>query len=214
MTKTDIDNQQQIDAYLRNELDAESRILFEVALIEDAELLRAVQRTEAMIAAFKAQPELFQAQRRSRVLRFSEWIVQPLSLAASFLVLLGLLPVIALLSGSGEPGAISGLNVASVQYVERLRGNDSATRVRGSFPMLLQIDSGAVDNQGQFEVRLIDVDQEQVLFTQSNLVADADSLLRLLINESLYGSCKIEISQQSVNGQVLVLAPYEIIFEN
>lgn len=203
-----------IDRYLRDQLSGQALSDFELRMLEDSALFDAVERAQQMHQAFKevaegtGQHDTLQSASsnqsvtpKNNVMAFSAWIRQPLSMAASVLLVmtasfialpLGQSPTTSELSSAGDA-------VNSVVNLAVLRSSSSVMQLAPG-RHLLQIDVGIALNNPEYAVTVSSADgNEQYHY---RLIPDSNGVLRLLTAESWLGEYRLEVQRMpSVGGE-------------
>ena len=201
-----------IDLYLQGRLDTKELEDFELRMLEDPQFFKKVQQVELMHAAFKEQKPLFdetlQAHKSAKVVPFTQWIKQPLSLAASLVITIGLA-----FTGSNyiqrldEINARAGYAVNSVINIGQMR-NAANDIVLTPGVHLLQVDVGIDVEQTPFVLSLLPVrDGEGMEF---RVMPDANGIVRLITPSGLSGSYQLKVQRE--NGLEPV-GSYQLRFE-
>ena len=203
-----------IDRYVRHQLTTEEASEFELRMLADPQLFAAVQRAELMQQSFKAQaastnqPGQPHPNRKVSYLPFGQWIKQPMSMAASVMLGIGVVLVANL---STQPSGIDGLQrgygVNSVVSIGQAR---SATGeiVLPSAIHLLQVDVGISLSDAMYTLSLSNENNGQSLEFQ--VTADGNGMVRALTPANLQGLYQLSVQQQ---GSDDVLASYSLRFE-
>ena len=191
-----------IERYLLNRLSDDERNAFEIQLLDDPALLEEVQQREAMINALKENSHtLLSSDKKNsgddNVIRlsFSQWVQQPLSLAASVVVAVGAI----LLSQGNTQNTSPELAIADLSgfsssaILETRRGADDRISISGAAPILLSIDVGPAP-EGLFSVSLVNDANDRVVSTANDLSIDSQGWLRVRINRELTGAHSVRVT--------------------
>jgi hypothetical protein len=202
-----------VDKYVRHQLTADEIAEFEIRMLDDPQLFAAVQRAELMQQSFKAQAQAQAAAEPShdhnfRYLPFRQWIRQPMSLAASVMLGIGVL-LLANLSTqqSGTDGLQRGYGVNSVVSIGQTRSATGET-VLPSGTHLLQVDVGISLSDASYMLSLSN--DENTQSHQFQVTADGNGMVRMLTPANLQGRYQLQVQQQ---GSTDVLASYSLRFE-
>lgn len=201
-----------IDQYLQGRLDTKELEDFELRMLEDPQFFKKVQQVELMHTAFKEQKPLFdetlKAHRSAKVLPFTLWIKQPMSLAASLLVAIGLaFTGMNYIQQVDELNTRAGYAVNSVVNVGQMR-NASNDIVLTSGMHLLQVDVGIDVEQTAY---LLNLRQEGEGTSQEfRTMPDGNGIVRLLTPSGLNG--RYQLTVQKENGLEPVVS-YQLRFE-
>ncbi|MES2606003.1 MAG: hypothetical protein V4603_13780 [Pseudomonadota bacterium] len=187
----------QIDRYLNRQLDAAAADAFEIRMMEEPDLLERVQLVEAMKQGLqKSQSTLLTpAPVTAKVMRFPQWIRQPLSMAASVLLATLLMRNILV----PTPATVESTGINTVLLLENSRGTATA-EFSGAPPYLLQLDAGLGNTANSFAVTLRDTTNNAVVTQLGDLQADADGWVRLIVSEALTGDYVAELSWADAEG--------------
>lgn len=197
-----------IDRYLRDQLSAEELAEFEVSMLEDPALFEAVERAELMREAFKKHHQtsdkmdvVSDKQKQVSQVSFMQWIQQPLSMAASVVMMIAVgfstLQWIHQPGSVTNPGATAGQAVNSVVTLAPTRSGGGETILPAGVH-LIQVDVGITLDNPDFDVSVIsqELGNEQYQFT---LIPDSNGILRLLTAESWLGRYLLEVRQRNDN---------------
>lgn len=201
-----------IDLYLQGRLDTKELENFELRMLEDPQFFKKVRQVELMHAAFKDQKQLFdetlKAHRSVKVLPFTMWIKQPMSLAASLLVVIGLaFTGINYIQQVDELNTRAGYAVNSVVNVGQMR-NASNDIVLTSGVHLLQVDVGIDIDQTAY---LLSLRQDGEGTSQAfRTMPDGNGIVRLLTPSGLSGTYQLTVQKE--NGLEPVVS-YQLRFE-
>ncbi len=181
----------EIDRYLKDRMSAAEKAAFEVRILEEPELLERVQLLEALQVELNGEEDSLlagdTAVASSNVLPFRGWVRQPLSLAASVLVaVLG----VSLLAAPPETSSPTALSVDTLVLLEASR-NEAVPGFIGAGPYLFQIDAGLGTQADTVSVTLHE--GAAVLLQQDSVKVDLDGWVRLLYTQALAGEYQIEL---------------------
>lgn len=186
------------DRYINNKLDEAAKAAFEIAMMEDPDILQHVQTLDALKQNLASAPEIFTKPVSAVILPFRSWIRQPMSLAASLLVAtLGINAVNE--GGFGQSPSSDSLPIGSVILLEGTRGNAGAT-FSGSPPYLFQIDVGFGNPVGDLRVTLNNRTDNSTVIQLDGLQADPDGWVRMVLNEPLAGDYEVTLDSIGPNG--------------
>lgn len=181
-----------IDMYLGKQLSAEELADFEIRMLEDPQLMEAVQQAELMRETFKEQQAPAKSHSNVSYLPFRAWIKQPLSLAASVVLGVGVL-----LSGSEylllDDGGLSIENGYAVSSVINLSPTRSAQEelVLSGGVHLLQVDVGISLADVSYLLSFTSEDNSQNY--EFSVTPDSNGIVRLLTPATLAGSYIMEV---------------------
>jgi len=186
-----------IDSYLNRQMDAAEMAAFEIRMLEEPALLERVQLIEAMKQGLQEQQESLRTApaQTAKILPFTGWLRQPLSMAAS--VLLAVMVLQQFMPGSGGTSSTN-TPIGTVLLLENSRGAVPA-EFRGPPPYLFQIDAGFGNQADSFKVTLQDDSNNEVLLIDG-LHADADGWIRLVVDQALAGSYQMELAWMDGEG--------------
>ena len=201
-----------IDLYLQGRLDTKELENFELRMLEDPQFFKKVRQVELMHAAFKDQKQLFdetlKAHRSVKVLPFTMWIKQPMSLAASLLVVIGLaFTGINYIQQVDELNTRAGYAVNSVINIGQTRSSASEV-ILTSGVHLLQVDVGIDIEQTPFVLSLLPLRDGDGM--EYRVMPDANGIVRLLTPSGLSGPYQLKVQRE--NGLEPV-SSYQIRFE-
>ena len=201
-----------IDLYLQGRLDEKVLEEFEVRMLEDPLLFNRVQQMKGMHAAFKQQESLFaqtlKGHQFAQVLPFALWVKQPMSLAASLLIAIGLA-----FTGSNylqqvdELNSRAGYAVNSVINLGHTRSSTSEI-VLTSAVHLLQIDVGVGIEQTAFLLSLLP--ERDGANLEFRVMPDSNGIVRLLTPSGLSGPYQLRVKSESGLARA---ASYQLRFE-
>jgi len=192
-----------IDSYLRDTLPDEERAQVELWMLEDPQFFAKVQEFELIQDSFrnkKEQPSIKPSVPSSKPVLatkvftyFRGWIAHPISIAASFLLLLNTALVIS--NGTENQGTTpiqNGLALNSVITIDQNRSAANEIILVGD-AHLLRIDVGINLDETQYQLVLSDAEGGQ----QFRYVArpDPNGILRLLTPSDLSGRYVLSIQQ-------------------
>ena len=202
------DREAWIDRYLNGHMADDEREAFEIALLNDPDLLAQVRMMDAFKRGLQAeQRRLVGPDARDVVLPFLAWLRQPQSLAASVLVaVLGVL-VAGDLVPTG-PDMASSMPVGTVVLLQGERG-DAGQVVTGPGPYLLQIDAGLRFDATRYGVTLREATGNRIIAEQQDLGVDGNGWVRMLVDEPLAGSYRVELTWRDAQG-ALQLREYSL----
>lgn len=201
-----------IDQYLQMRLGENELQEFEIRLLEDPQFFQKVQEMDLLHRAFKEQKPLVEEKQNvrhsPRVLPFALWIKQPISLAASLLIAVGLV-----FSGNNylqqidEWNAGAGYAVNSVINIGQLRSAANDV-VLTSGVHLLQVDVGVEVEQSAY---LLELRNESVGTRQEfRAMPDGNGVVRLLTPMGLSGPYRLTVRKENAPEPV---ASYQLRFE-
>lgn len=200
-----------VDKYVRHQLTADEIAEFEIRMLDDPQLFAAVQRAELMQQSFKAQAPAAAEPSHDhniRYLPFRQWIRQPVSLAASVMLGIGVLLVANLSTQqSATDGLQRGYGVNSVVSIGQTRSATGET-VLPSGTHLLQVDVGISLSDASYMLSLSN--DENTQSHQFQVTADGNGMVRMLTPANLQGRYQLQVQQQ---GSTDVLASYSLRFE-
>ena len=193
MTNEFDDNQ--IDRYLNRQMDAAETAAFEIRMLDEPALLEQVQLIEAMKQELQEQQGSLQAVpvETAKILPFTGWLRQPLSMAASVL-----LAVLVLQQFVPESDTATSTGIGTVLLLENSRGATPA-EFHGAPPYLFQIDVGFGNQADNFDVTLSDHNDAEVLH-MNGLHADPDGWVRLVVDQPLAGNYHVELAWVDAQG--------------
>jgi hypothetical protein len=179
-----------IDRYLNNKLNDVERAAFEIMMLEDEQLFARVQLLDAFKNSLNDESSALTAKRELLALPFRAWLQQPLSLAASVLVVgLGLqLAYDAFIPDAAAPGA---LGIDSVVLLEATRGA-RRPELSGAPPYLFQVDAGFDAANTEVSVSLRSADGVELLRADA-LQVDPNGWARLVYDQPLSGDYTLEL---------------------
>jgi hypothetical protein len=185
-----------VDRYLNRQMDAAEAGTFEIRMLDDPELLERVQLIEALKQGLQEQQESLRAApvQTAKILPFTGWLRQPLSMAAS--VLLAIMVLQQFMPGSDR--SATNTSIGTVLLLENSRGIVPA-EFRGPPPYLFQIDVGLGNQADTFEVTLHDDSNAEVLH-MAGLQADTDGWIRLVVDQALAGNYQVELEWMDAQG--------------
>lgn len=210
-----------LNKYLRNQLSEQERAEFEIRMMEDPELLNAVQRQGEMISDLRTSQEAKInritdssaddiAPNVSFLRNFSGWIQQPLSMAASLLIVIG---AVFSFQNPDEPVSVTEINTGLVQMsqpvvLQSFRGGTDTIAINSDPPVSFVIEVDPT-NAGPFEVTMIDVGTETAV---SSLLVNnpiEPGLIRMQLTRELQGEFLIQVT--SPNDDAVLTFPIEFI---
>lgn len=179
-----------IDRYLNNKLNDVERAAFEIMMLEDEQLFGRVQLLDAFKNSLIEESASLTVKRELMALPFGAWLRQPLSLAASVLVLgLGLqVGYERFAARETEPAASA---IGSVFLLEATRGSNRPV-LSGTPPYLFQIDAGPNTANAEVAVTLRDADGAELL-NVDKLQVDANGWARVVFSQPLAGAYTLEV---------------------
>jgi hypothetical protein len=179
-----------IDRYLNHKLNDVERAAFEIMMLEDEPLFARVQLLDAFKNSLIDEQAALGGKRELMALPFRAWLQQPLSLAASVLVL-GLGMQMGYDALSSNEGARRGGGIGSVLLVEATRGAGGLA-LSGKAPYLFQIDAGPDAANSSVAVALRDNSGTELLRVD-NLQVDANGWARVVFDQPLSGAYTLEL---------------------
>ncbi len=187
-----------IDRYLNHKLNDVERAAFEIMMIEDAQLFTRVQLLDALKRSLADESTALTGKRELFALPFRSWLQQPLSLAASVLVIgLGLQVTYDAFStrdlASTRDLVQSGAGIDTVFLLEATRGAEQPT-LSGAPPYLFQVDAGFGAAGAGVTVSLRAADGMELL-NVAELQVDANGWARFLYDQPLSGAYTVELTQ-------------------
>ena len=206
------DNDALVDRYLRNKLSEEEQTEFEVRMLEDPQLFVMVKAASLMQESLREQMNNQPSASEPKFPPFTEWIRQPLSLAASTVLCLGIVFQIgaSLQDGpdTGLPLSDSGYAINSVANLGSNRSTTSEVVLQAGRGHLLQIDVGISLVETLYDLSLSSrTNQDEYHFSAT---ADGNGIVRLLTPEALSGSYTLNVMTA---GNADPLESYNIRFE-
>jgi hypothetical protein len=188
-------NDSQVDRYLNQQMDAAEIAAFEIRMLDEPALLEQVQLIEALKQGLQEQEVSLRTVpvQTAKILSFTGWLRQPLSMAAS--VLLAVLVLQQFVQGSDTSNSTG---IGTVLLLENSRGAMPA-EFRGAPPYLFQIDVGFGNQADNFNVTLRDDNNTQVLL-MDGLHADPDGWVRLVVDQPLAGNYQMELGWMDAQG--------------
>jgi hypothetical protein len=181
-----------IDRYLNNKLNDVERAAFEIMMIEDSQLFTRVQLLDAMKRSLADESAALTGKRELLALPFRSWLQQPLSLAASVLVV-GLGLQITYDAFTTSDVAQSGAGIDTVFLLEATRGGEQPS-LSGAPPYLFQVDAGFGAAGAGVTVSLRNADGMELL-NVAELQVDANGWARFLYDQPLSGAYTVELTQ-------------------
>lgn len=205
--------------YLRNQLSDPERAEFEVRMMEDPDLLNAVQRQGEMIADLqtsKGAQIIEEVGRPSRdfpanvsfLASFTGWIQQPLSMAASLVIVIG---AALSLQNPDLPRSTSDLGIDLVQMsqpvvLQSFRGGTDTIVISSAPPVSFVIEVDPTD-AGPFEVTIIDTNTETEVSSLTVSNPSEPGLIRMQLTREFRGEFQIQIA--SPNQETVLTFPIE-----
>ena len=201
-----------VDRYLRNKLSEQEQTEFEVRMMEDPQLFEMVKAASLMQESLREQLSDQPLPAQHKHLPFTEWIRQPLSLAASAVLCLGIVFQIGAYledgSDTGRQLTDTGYAINSVANLGLNRSGTSEVVLQAGRAHLLQIDVGISLVETTYNLSLSSrTNQEEYRFSAT---ADGNGIVRLLTPEALSGSYTLNVMTA---GNVDPLESYNIRFE-
>jgi hypothetical protein len=179
-----------IDRYLNNALNDVERAAFELMMLEDEQLFARVQLLDSFKNSLIDERAALSVKRELLALPFRAWLQQPLSLAASVLVLgLGLQMVYATIATRSTLPAAVGID--SVFVLEATRGVQRPI-LSGAAPYLFQIDAGPDAANTPVAVTLRAADGAELLRVD-DLQVDTNGWARVVFDQALAGDYTLEL---------------------
>ncbi len=223
MSISQIERNDVIERYLRDQLTEEQRTEFEIQMLDDPELVREIQCTEILISELKGTKGQLprttsehENNTNSNIghLSFGQWIKQPISIAASIAIGFSLFIAYSV-SPSLNPRSleVEQLTIRSYQLIERMRSSNLVQALNGDFPMLLQIDASEAIGSDSVTVT-IRASDNAVIFQQRNLSIDNEGWIRILLQNPIVGQKELNLSWQNTSTQLQESDPYVLSFSN
>lgn len=184
---------EQIDRYLRHQLSAAELAEFEIRMLEDPGFFNAVKQAELMYSSFKGQEPRAGPGSDISYLPFRLWIKQPMSLAASLMLGIGILLLVSLYPlQPGANGLADGFGVSSVINIGQTRGTTSEI-VLPEGNHLLQVDVGVSLVETLYWISLRhDGGDQQYLFQVS---PDGNGVIRVITPSNLQGRYELAVQR-------------------
>ncbi len=180
-----------IDRYLNHKLSDVERAAFEIMMLEDSQLFSRVQLLDAFKRSLADESTTLTGKRELFALPFRSWLQQPLSLAASVLVI-GLTLQVGYDSFSLSGNEQGGVGIDTVFVLERMRGTNQVV-LSGAPPYLFQVDAGPNAAGAAVTVSLRAGDGMELL-SVAELQVDANGWARFIYDQPLSGSYTVELT--------------------
>lgn len=180
-----------IDRYLNNQLKEADLTAFELLMIEDEQLFARVQLLDAFKSSLHDEQAALTVRHKAMPLPFRAWLRQPMSLAASVLVL-GLGLQMTYQSFATRGAEQSGGGIGAVFLLEATRGSATQASFSGTAPYLFQIDAGPNAANLPVAVTVRDAGGAELL-NVDNLQVDPNGWARVVFTENLAGAYTLEL---------------------